>query len=636
MTAKKFTELYPNFNECTIQTFDDNQWKRLELCKKIPVKWIDVKLVQRLNNEWAWIFFSVNSMIEWERNKTSVKKLNSWIVESDSLTKQEQDQLIEKAPIPPSAIVESKKSYHIYYFATDATLENWERINRWLREYYHWDVKICSDTSRVLRMPWFYHKKDPNNPYKITVKKIESIYYTEEEMLKAFPYQKIEKKLQEYKAPNITKARNIWEIMQLQSNRYMLQRLSNSMLVNWESVDFKKNTNWTDQIYVNWQSTSAWLDKNDMIWSSEWWPTWIQRCTYYWHSKTTIYKWFLEYCNDLIPKDFDRTKQLKELDKIKSEEDEELIIKERNEKFRHISHKEKILKSLDELLETSPDKIMKRWRKERDEYLWWIYGGKIYLIWADTWVGKSTFVNQVAKNLASAWVKVTRYSLEDRLEDIGKEEIYYTTNQIRVSKGKKKIEWIKFVNGEYTWKDNPNYDSDICEDIWDAANLICSIDITELDKEKQVSIDDLIQLMHEECDKGTRVFIIDHLHYFQYENSKERMDLQIENAMKEINEVARKKDVAIFLVAHYNSTWGNGSATLNSFKWSTGIKQIANIVIQITRSEDFDETTTFKISKLRWPIKKHEIEANFNISTYEYTFTKTEEQKQKELKNRLK
>jgi hypothetical protein len=84
--------------------------------------------------------------------------------------------------------------------------------------------------------------------------------------------------------------------------------------------------------------------------------------------------------------------------------------------------------------------------------------------------------------------------------------------------------------------------------------MLCSIQITELDKNKSVSIDDLIRLMHEECDKGTKVFIIDHLHYFQYENTKERMDLQIENAMKEINEVARKRDVAIFLVAHYNST----------------------------------------------------------------------------------
>jgi predicted ATP-dependent serine protease len=56
------------------------------------------------------------------------------------------------------------------------------------------------------------------------------------------------------------------------------------------------------------------------------------------------------------------------------------------------------------------------------------------LIGADTGVGKSTFVNQVVKNLSSAGTRVARYSLEDRMEDIGKEDIYYMTNQYRVKK----------------------------------------------------------------------------------------------------------------------------------------------------------------------------------------------------------
>jgi hypothetical protein len=81
--------------------------------------------------------------------------------------------------------------------------------------------------------------------------------------------------------------------------------------------------------------------------------------------------------------------------------------------------------------------------------------------------------------------------------------------------------------------------------------------IIELDKQKEVTIDDLVELMEEECDKGTRAFIIDHLHYFKYENDNMRMDLQIAGAMKAINEIARKRDVAVFLIAHYNSTGTN-------------------------------------------------------------------------------
>jgi len=46
------------------------------------------------------------------------------------LSKEEQRELIDKAPIAPSCVIESNKSYHIYYFASDATLENWEIVNR--------------------------------------------------------------------------------------------------------------------------------------------------------------------------------------------------------------------------------------------------------------------------------------------------------------------------------------------------------------------------------------------------------------------------------------------------------------------------------------------------------------------------
>jgi hypothetical protein len=69
-------------------------------------------------------------MIVGKRNKSSVTHLNTWIVESDSLSKELQLELISKAPIKPSCVIESSKSYHIYYFAEDATFDNWERVNR--------------------------------------------------------------------------------------------------------------------------------------------------------------------------------------------------------------------------------------------------------------------------------------------------------------------------------------------------------------------------------------------------------------------------------------------------------------------------------------------------------------------------
>lgn len=634
MEFKDFIKTYPNFSDCAIQTFDDNSTRKSkELAKIYHASDVDRKIVKQLNNNGAGVFFSVNSMKKWKRDKASVTHLNTWIVECDSLSKEEQRDLIEKAPITPSCVIESNKSYHIYYFASEAKIENWERVNRWLREYYHWDQAICSDTARVLRVPWTYHNKW--EPYKITCLYCNDIKYTEQDMMWSFPYQEQIKEKKEVKKTVVTKARNVWELMGMQSNRYMLDRVSRSKLVRWEDITYKPNSDGTDQIYVNSESTWAWIDRNDYIGSSsKWWPTRIQRCEYYWNKKWDIAKWFTEFCDDLIPKEFNRTMQIKEIQKIQEEEQKEEMSKERGDKLKHISYEDKTTRGFDELINTDPNKVMKRGWEEWDNYLGGIYGGKIYLIWADTWVGKTTFVNQVANNLASAWVMVTRYSLEDRLEDNAKEEIFYSTNRYRIKHWKSRLEWINFVNWQYTHKWHKDYSEDILTDIMNCSFELSKRNITELDKNKEVTIDDIVDLMNQECDKWTRVFVIDHLHYFQFENDKVRMDLQIENAMKAINEVARKRDVAVFMIAHYNTNGWNGVATLNSFKWSSGIKQIANVIIQISRDEQVQETC-FKISKLRWPIKTKEIYSIFDLSTYEYDFKKTSEQKEKEKKVKI-
>jgi hypothetical protein len=53
------------------------------------------------------------------RDKDSVTNINAWVSESDTLSKEDQMKLIESAPLKPSMVIESNKSYHIYYFAID-------------------------------------------------------------------------------------------------------------------------------------------------------------------------------------------------------------------------------------------------------------------------------------------------------------------------------------------------------------------------------------------------------------------------------------------------------------------------------------------------------------------------------------
>lgn len=285
--------------------------------------------------------------------------------------------------------------------------------------------------------------------------------------------------------------------------------------------------------------------------------------------------------------------------------------------FTHIPYKDKIFRAYEELVNTDPNKIIKRWRDERDSFLGGIYWGKIYVIWANTWVGKTTFVNQVCNNVSNQWVRVTKYSLEDRIEDIGKEEIFYTVNRLMGKDKKKPIDWISFVNNTCL-NEIHDYIIKACEILIEKNNLI------ELDKEKQVNIDELIKLMEEECENWTKLFAIDHLHYFEY-IWDERHDIQIQNTMHRLNELCRRRNIAIILVAHYRKWSDNEYPSYDEFKDASAIKQVANVIIQITRNFD-EEISRFHITKLRWPIKPRVLDTTFNLSTFEYGFKKSDRQ----------
>lgn len=296
---------------------------------------------------------------------------------------------------------------------------------------------------------------------------------------------------------------------------------------------------------------------------------------------------------------------------------------ETGKSFKHIPLSDKLSRWYEELKKTKPEEIVKRWRQQRDDTLWGIYWWKIYVVWCETWWGKTTFINQVVESVSDQWWRVVRYSLEDRLEDSAKEALYRTVNRLR------KKDWLKwwrrvdFVNNDIQDSTFRDYVNRALVKLWEKENIV------ELDKEKQVTIQDMVSLIEEEAMNGARVVTIDHLHYFNFSWDK-RLDLEIADVMHDINEVARKFNIAIFLVAHYKNTTGEkywDRPDPSYFKDAASIKQVANIIIQIQRDFDPDEPnplTKFWFTKTRWPINTYTLDTTFNISTYEYDFTKSE------------
>ena len=298
-----------------------------------------------------------------------------------------------------------------------------------------------------------------------------------------------------------------------------------------------------------------------------------------------------------------------------------------HKEFEHITYKDKLLRAVNELKATDPNKIIKRWWQERDDLLWGIYKWKIYTIWAPTWTWKTTFVNAITKNVSMQGWKVIRYSLEDRMEDQWKEELYDEVNRLRHNDGLWWYKRTKFVNNEYNDETFWNY-------MREAYKKLSKLEITELDKDKAVSIDDLVELMEKACDNWADMFVIDHLHYFDMDNS-ERHDLQIQNVMHRINEIVRKRNVAVFLVAHYRNYTDKENPDPSDFKDWAAIKQVSNVIIQITKAlddtEDTESVTIFKITKIRGRIIwDRELRCKFDKETWEYSFSKTEQQQEKE------
>ncbi len=69
-----------------------------------------------------------------------------------------------------SMIVETKNGYHIYWAIRKGSIGWFVPIQRALVRKFNSDPKI-TDLSRVMRVPGFYHRKNPANPYLVRVRR---------------------------------------------------------------------------------------------------------------------------------------------------------------------------------------------------------------------------------------------------------------------------------------------------------------------------------------------------------------------------------------------------------------------------------------------------------------------------------
>lgn len=560
---KNLTErikVYPNFRKCSIQTFNEQDKNEKSQSRILPMTDENLGKCEKLQSLLPYgIYFSVNPMEEWKRDKASVKMIQTWICDIDTWTKEEQLDLIWNAPLTPSLVVESVHGFHLYYLAdnplTEEQFTNW---NRWLKNYYNGDAKVCSDTARVLRIPWFYHQKWEKVMVEYRDDLSCGMLYSVDDMVNAFPNQTETNpwvvKQREQLNKNLNENDDFWTKASELDNKTMLEEFSWTWRVNWDRITFKKNTAWTEQIYVNNKSTGCWIDRNWLIGSSDkWWPTRIQ-----WLKRYGVVDW-------------------KELAKDLKKHHPEL-------------ERRKVVKlDLEKVFNKPTTPLLKQpefsWGDEwLDNAIWKLSRWQLVILTWETWAWKTTFATFMARrNKESCY-----FVLEDSLENIARRYAL-------------KRAWItKAELNSWTWWD---YKQSLFEEAFDR---FANKETRFVDIWHKLDIQTLIDTMRDLKGKWYSMFFIDNL-WFVIWNGTTEAD-QTADISSKLVEFCLQENVCVILLHHFKKLWDwTKKRDIWQLRWSWKLWDDAFFVANYERQDEWTLLYVFK-DRNRWDLNIYEIE----------------------------
>ena len=554
----KRIKVYPNFRQCSIQTFNDKDKNEHSQSRILPMTDENLEKCEKLQSMLPYgIYFSVNPMESWKRNRESVKFIQTWICDIDDMDKEKQLNLIKNAKLKPSLVVESVHWFHLYYLADrELTKEEYENWNRWLKNYYWWDPKVCKDTARVLRIPWYYHMKwEPQlELYREDLSWFE--LHSVEDMERAFPDQsdttpwrvKQREQLNAYINDNDTFRTRAWEL----NSREMLLELSWTWWLNGDVISFKRNSNWTEQIYCNGKSTWCWIDTNDLIGSSDkWWPTWIQ--------------WLKRY--GLV----DRKELAKEIKRTHPELEEKKVVKIKTEDF---IYKPTVVPKLEK-----PNFTW--WDEWIDDHIWKMKRGQLVILLWETWAWKTTFATFMARHNA----KSCYYVLEDKVENI--------TMRYAMKRA-----WItKHEYNEWTWSEEK-------EMLYERAYLdFRNRDLTMIDIWHKIQVETLMESMKEMKQKWCWLFFIDNLWFIIWDGKDETA--QTADISSKLVSFCLNENVCIVLLHHFKK-WRAWERDISQMRWSWKLWDDAFTVVKYIRDEAQTFLQVYK-DRTRWELETYEI-----------------------------
>lgn len=210
-------------------------------------------------NSKGWGIFKTVNTFKGRRIKENLVSIDYWYVDIDKEPKHILLKRLLGGPLMPTKIVETKNGYHAYWKCVDATLENYEEIEkRLIRHYKVKDVGV-RDVTRVLRVPGYDHHKD-TEPFLVSITAQRNIAYHEQDMLRAYkPFRPLRKRV------NIKSKNSSMYDFDCEKG---LNILSGTKYVNGDTYTFEDRANGTRQIIFNnnpFKTTSNFLGREGNI-----------------------------------------------------------------------------------------------------------------------------------------------------------------------------------------------------------------------------------------------------------------------------------------------------------------------------------------------------------------------------------
>jgi len=162
---KYLTLLDEDVENFTFQTFDDRKGKkkRTNLTRVLNSSLENcMKQLTDLNKQGAGVFVTVNETNLSGRKKTDIIGIRAVWQEDDNKGAKE-------LPINPHMIIESSPGkFHRYILTETTKLDEFEPVQQVLVDQYGSDPN-AKDRSRVLRLPGFFHQKNPEQPHMVRI-----------------------------------------------------------------------------------------------------------------------------------------------------------------------------------------------------------------------------------------------------------------------------------------------------------------------------------------------------------------------------------------------------------------------------------------------------------------------------------